>query len=138
MRAVPLLVAFSTLDLAVVAVAGITHPEGVEMDSLRITLGGIVAITGIALVALAALSLAARWLGRLHAAAWRAVGGLLVGGAYGAAILGSLAWAALWLSPEFAPVALAGVACAALLAWQSWAGTEMERITGASTEAGQG
>ena len=127
MRAAPLLAAFATLDIVVVAVAGMTHREGMAMASLRIPLGGIVAVTGVGMVVLALLSWVAHRLDQLDGETWRTLGGVLVGAAYGAAIVGSLAWAALWLSPEFAPVALAGLACAALLSWQSWAEAEMAR-----------
>jgi hypothetical protein len=139
MRAIPLLAAFAALDLVVVAIAGITHPEGPAMSSMRIPIGGIVAVTVGGLAALMALSQAARWLDRLDIAPWRTLGGVLLGAAYGAAIVGALAWTALWLSPEYAPVALAGLACAGLLSWQSWAEAEMSAIhgnTGARADGG--
>jgi protein-S-isoprenylcysteine O-methyltransferase Ste14 len=127
MRAASILMSFAMLDGALVAV-GVLVPEGAaDTEALRRPLLAILVITGIGLVALAVLSWLGRRLARLRGEASRAVGGLLVGGAYAAAILGCLAWAALWFSPIHALVALAGLACAGLLLFQLWAGDEWER-----------
>jgi hypothetical protein len=124
MRAGPLLVTFALLDGLLVAMGGLA-PAGVgDAESLRRPLLAIIAITGIGVVALAGLSLAARWLARVRGTLPRAVGGLLVGSAYAGATLGCLAWAALWFSPRYLLVALAGLACAGLLVWQLWAESE--------------
>jgi hypothetical protein len=128
MRAAGLLATFACLDAGVVAVEGWVQPGGDGTASLRIPLLAIVAITAIGIVALAALTHAARVLERWEAARWRTLGGMLIGGAYGAAILGCLGWAALWLSPQFGGVALAGLVCAGLLVWQSWAEAEIGRM----------
>jgi hypothetical protein len=130
MRAAPLLATFALFDLVLVAVGGLTRPDGPDFDALRIPLGGILAVTAVGMVALALLSFAARALERLTEETLRILGGLLVGAAYAATIIGSLAWAALWLSPDFAPVALAGLASAGLLVWQLWAEEEWEKGRG--------
>jgi hypothetical protein len=127
MRAASMLAVFALLDGGVVALGGVLPPGVADVAALRIPLGGILAVTGIGVVALALLSFAARALGRVTAETLRILGGLLVGAAYAAMIIGSLAWAALWLSPDFAPVALAGLACAGLLVWQLWAEDEWEK-----------
>jgi hypothetical protein len=127
MRAVGLLMTFAVFDGALVAVGAIVPDGAADLDAMRRPLLSIIAITGIGLVALAVLSFAARLLARLRGEMPRAVGGLLVGGAYAAAIVGCLAWAALWFSPIHALVALAGLACAGLLLFQLWAEDEWER-----------
>jgi hypothetical protein len=127
MRAVGLLTTFAFLDAAVVAVGGLAQADTDALAALRIPLLAILAITGIGVVALAVLGHAARWLERREANHWRTLGGFFIGAAYGGAILGCLGWAALWLSPRFGFVALAGLVCAGLLVWQSWAEAEMGR-----------
>jgi hypothetical protein len=127
MRTASMLMTFAVLDGVLVAVAALAPEGAADTEALRRPLLAIFAITGIGLVALEVLSWIGRRLARLRSAATRAVGGLLVGGAYAAAILGCLAWAALWFSPVHALVALAGLACAALLLFQLWAEDEWER-----------
>jgi hypothetical protein len=127
MRAAPLLAGFAVLDLLLVAVDGVLPAGAVDVDALRRPLLSIVAFTGLGVAALAGLPIAARWLARLPDKTARAVGGLAVGVAYALATLGSLAWAALWFSPIYALVALAGLVCAGLLLWQLWAEDEWER-----------
>jgi hypothetical protein len=126
MRAAPLLAGFAALDLLLVALGGVLPAGSIDVDSLRRPLLSILVFTGLGVVALAGLPIAARWLARLSGDATRAIGGLAVGGAYAVATLGSLAWAALWFSPTYALVALAGLVCAGLLLWQLWAEAEMD------------
>jgi len=127
MRAAPLLAGFAVLDLLLVALGGVLPAGAVDVDALRRPLLSILAFTGLGVVALAGLPIAARRLARLPGEATRALGGLAVGGAYAVATLGSLAWAALWFSPVYALVALSGLVCAGLLLWQLWAEDEWER-----------
>ncbi len=130
MRAAPMLATFALLEGMLVAVGGIAPAGATDIEALRRPLLSIVAITGVGVVALAVLSWAARRLVRLRGGVSRAVGGLMVGGAYAVALLGCLGWAALWFSPMHALVALAGLACAGLLLWQLWAETGLERDRG--------
>ncbi len=127
MRSTGLLLTFASLDVGLVVVAGTSPSGGGDLAALRIPMLAIVAITAIGIVALAALSFAARLLARLRVAPLRALGAFAIGCGYGGAILGCLAWAALWLSPANALVALAGVACAGLLLWQVWAESSWDR-----------
>ena len=127
MRAVGLLVTFAVLDGALVAVGARVPGGAADLDAVRRPLLSIIAITGIGVVALWALSCAGRLIARLRGEVPRAIGGLLVGGAYAVALVGCLAWAALWFSLIHALVALAGLACAGLLLWQLWAEQEWER-----------
>ena len=127
MRAAPLLAGFAVLDLLLVALGGVLPAGAVDVEALRRPLLSILVFTGIGVVALACLPIAARWLARLPDEAARAAGGLAIGVAYAIGTLGSLAWAALWFSPVYALVALSGLVCAGLLLWQLWAEDEWER-----------
>ena len=128
MRAAPLLATFALLDLVVVAVAGLDPSAGIEVRELRAPLLGIIAVTGAGVVALALLSSAVRTLRRLGSRPLRAFGAFVIGLGYGALPLGFLAWTGLWLTPAHLPVALAGIACAGVIAWQ---GVGATRATGA-------
>ena len=127
MRATGLLLTFASLDVGLVVVAGTSPSGGDDLTALRVPMLAIVAITAIGLVALAVLSFAAQWLARLRIAPLRTFGAFAIGCGYGGAILAFLGWAALWLSPANALVALAGVVCAGLLLWQVWAETKWEQ-----------
>jgi hypothetical protein len=127
MRAAPLLAAFGALEVGLVVLLGLLPHEAISAEPLRRPLLSIIAITGIGVLALVGLSFAARLLARLRGDASRALGGMLLGGAYAVATLGCLGWTALWFSPTSALVAFAGLACAGLLLWQLWAEDELRR-----------
>jgi len=137
MRATGLLLTFASLDVGLVVVAGTSPSGGGDLAALRIPMLAIIAITAIGLVALAALSFAARLLARLRVAPLRAFGAFAIGCGYAGAILGCLGWAALWLTPAHALVALAGMACAALIGWQCFAEAQFPLLEREDAERGE-